>query len=503
MFIPVGLDQNEVRRTPWVSIVLIAANVLIFTVLWFSEQQSGRPAELRDEGRAAYKYLLEHPYVSLPQEIEAHLNDEDRRELDAARNTLARAGRVPADWEIAKQQKQFDEMLEHLSLNATESPILRWGYVPARPKASRVLTHMFMHADWLHLIFNMIFLYITGFFVEDAYGRILFPILYFLSGLAALGVHVVHNPASTRSLVGASGAIAGIMGAFLVRYTKRKIDFAWMPFFPIPWIWKRFYVPALIYIPFWFLTQVFVSSVSGEEADVAVWAHIGGFLFGFLAALLIAILSIERKYVEPVIQKQVGGPENAELLRAIQAGGRGDFAEARRATGRVLVQDPHNLDARRYAYQVAFDSRDSAEIGIQATRLLDAYIQHGEKQLAHDLVLEVVESAPPPLPPGFSLRAGDFLARQGDSKGALHVYERLFDSHPGEPSGLRALLQSAELRAKMGESRRSKEDLQRARTHPACGPEWKEIIDARLAALEKEQAGPAPGGYRGSRPPTR
>jgi hypothetical protein len=357
---------------------------------------------------------------------------------------------------------------------------------------------MFIHSGWIHLIGNMIFLYLTGPFVEDAYGRVFYPALYLLSGLAACGVHAVHNPGSLVPAVGASGAIAGIMGAFLVRFARRRIVFFWMPFFPIPWLARRIRVPAFLYLPFWFLGQVFLSSISGGESGVAVWAHIGGFLFGFIVALLVAALRIEAKYIEPGILKQVGGPDNAQLLHAIEAGARGDLAEARRATGQVLAQDPGNIDARRYAYQVALDSREPAEIGIQASRLLDAYVQHGDRDLALDLIREIEEGATPPA--RFLLRAGDFLARQGDTRGALAAYARLLESHPNDPAGLRALLQSADLRTRDRDFRGARQDLLRAETHPAFGPEWKDVVKAKLAALDRVQPKPAPGGYRGSQP---
>src|SRR6266508_3045822 len=269
MFIPIGLDESKVRRTPWITYGLIGANVLIFVVLWFAQQQSD-----------------------------------------------------------------------------LESPILRWGFVPAHPDAFHIVSSMFVHGDWLHLIGNMIFLFLSGPFIEDAYGRVLYPVLYLLSGLVAAGAHAVHNPGSEIPAVGASGAIAGIMGAFLVRYAKRRIVFLWMPLFPIPWLARRIRVPAFLYLPFWFFGQVILSSAGGVASGVAVWAHIGDFLFGFIVALVIAATGVESKFIELAIEREVGGAEHTELLRAVEAGSRGDLAEARRATGRLLAQDPANLDAR-------------------------------------------------------------------------------------------------------------------------------------------------------------
>ena len=500
MFIPIGLDENEVRRVPWVTWGLIAVNVLVFLVLWQAEQRSGLPALMEKQGEEIQVYLSDHPYLDVPAELDARLSNTDRRQLESARKKIASAGRTPADWEIARQQKTLDGLVEEYFATYRASPIARWGFVPGKPDIVQVFTTMFVHAGWLHLLGNMFFLFGMGPFIEDAYGRVLYPILYLLSGLAATGVHAVHNPGSMVPTVGASGAIAGIMGAFLVRFAKQKMVFLWLPFFPIPFLMRRFRVRAFLYLPFWFLGQVLLTSVSGEESGVAVWAHIGGFLFGFIAGLLIDALGIERKFIEPAIQRQVGGPENVALLRAIEAGARGDLVEARRATGRVLAVDPGNIDASRYAFQVALDSQDPARIGVQATRLLDLYVQHGETQLALDLIREAQEVSPAPLPPRFLLRAGDFLARLGDRAEALAMYERILRSHPSDSAALRALLQSADLRLHDGDTSGAAEDLRLAQDHPAYGPEWTDLVDVKLAAVERARLAAARAGYRG---PTR
>lgn len=496
MFIPIGLEENETRRVPWVTWVVIALNVVIFTGLWLAEQRGNYRERANEQGKAAVAYLLEHPYLKAPTELDALFDDEDRSAIEARNQAAVRAGRVPAGWQVDREQAELDAMVTAIFATLRDSPINRWGFVPGKPRALNLISSMFAHAGWIHLIGNMVFLFLTGPFIEDAYGRVLYPALYLLSGLAADAVHAVHNPDSLVPAVGASGAIAGIMGAFLVRYATRRIVFYWMPLFPLPWLGRRIRVPAFLYLPFWFLGQVFLSNMSGESG-VAVWAHIGGFLFGFVAALFIAVLGVERKYIEPAIEKQVGGAENEDLVRAIQAGARGDFAEARRATGRVLAQDPGNLDARRYAYHVAVDSGDPAEIGTQASRLLEAYIRQGETHLAHELLHDAGKAASA-LPPRFLLHAGDFLAREGDAPGALAMYARILESHPVDPAGVRALVQSAELRYRAGDWRGARQDLLRAQNHPFYGPEWKDAVETKLSALDRPMPPSGTGGYRGS-----
>jgi membrane associated rhomboid family serine protease len=493
MFIPIGLDEAETRRTPWVSLVLIAINVLVFAVVSLGGSQAEIEQIVEARGREVVSYLREHPYLELPAPLDRRVSDSERQQLENARKAIVRAGKMPAEWEVQKQQEHFDELVADLYVQIRSSPVHKLGLVPAHPDALHFLTSMFMHGGWLHLIGNMFFLYLTGFFVDDAYGRILYPILYILSGIAAAAVQIVHSPGSESPMVGASGAIAGIMGAFLVRYAKRRIVFLWIPFF------FRIRVPALVYLPFWFFGQVFLSEMSGESSGVAVWAHIGGFIFGFLAALLIAAFGIETKYIDPAIERQVGGPENTGLVRAVEAGARGDLPEARRATGQVLREDPRNLDALRYAYTVALSSNDPGEIGRQASRLLDAYIAASENDPAAYLIKEAVTAAPQGLSARFLLRAGDFLARRGDGRQALELYDKVVRDFPDDPSVLRALVQSADLAARGGDRFRAQKFLEQAMAHKACGPDWRPVIEQKFSQLEQTPS-PRPTGYRGSRP---
>jgi membrane associated rhomboid family serine protease len=144
------------------------------------------------------------------------------------------------------------------------------------------LTSMFLHGGWLHIIANMWALWIFGDNVEDRMGPMRFTIFYFLCGIAAGLVHWFTNPNSTVPAVGASGAIAGVMGAYMMLFPTARIVVLF-PIFIIPWFFE---LPAVLYIGFWALTQFFsgVLSLAGPSnvGGVAVWAHVGGFVAGML-----------------------------------------------------------------------------------------------------------------------------------------------------------------------------------------------------------------------------
>lgn len=148
------------------------------------------------------------------------------------------------------------------------------------------LASMFLHGGWLHLLGNMWILWIFGDNVEDRLGRKRFITLYLASGFAAGLLHVFTNPGSLVPTIGASGAVAGVMGAYFRFFPHARVETVIPPFFFGP----IFVLPAVLFLGWWFLLQFFngtmsVLARSGDFGGVAWWAHVGGFLFGMAMVL--------------------------------------------------------------------------------------------------------------------------------------------------------------------------------------------------------------------------
>jgi len=149
------------------------------------------------------------------------------------------------------------------------------------PHWRTALTSMFMHGSWMHIIGNMWFLWVFGDNVEDAMGHLRYVLFYVACGLAAVAAQVLSNPASAVPMVGASGAIGGVMGAYAVMYPHARIDVL----FVFGFLVRVIPVSAIMMLGYWFLIQLISGSVSDLEAGVAFWAHVGGFVAGALLAL--------------------------------------------------------------------------------------------------------------------------------------------------------------------------------------------------------------------------
>lgn len=229
MVLPIG-DANPTRRTPVVTLLLIAVNVGVFVLAqpWQSDACTQQA------------FFLE--WAAVPDEVVTG------QPLDAA--------------EVA----------------ATTAPC-RIAPLPGKPVYLAVLTSMFLHAGWGHLLGNMLYLWVFGNNIEDRLGRARFLVFYLACGVLATVAFVVPNGRSIATLVGASGAVAGVLGAYLVWFPRARVTVFIPPFFFLP-------LPALIVLGGWFVLQL----LSGRVADmagggVAYLAHIAGFLAGALFAL--------------------------------------------------------------------------------------------------------------------------------------------------------------------------------------------------------------------------
>jgi membrane associated rhomboid family serine protease len=180
-----------------------------------------------------------------------------------------------------------------LELQRGEAFIRQWAYIPVEflrdpaNEAVTLITSMFMHGGWGHLIGNMVYLWTFGDNVEDRLGHFGYILFYLVTGLAAIAAQTAFNPSSAIPNVGASGAIAGVLGAYILLFPRGQVRLLTQA--------GVIYLPALIAIGFWFVLQftgimgsIAETANTAETGGVAYMAHIGGFVAGFVLALMFA-----------------------------------------------------------------------------------------------------------------------------------------------------------------------------------------------------------------------
>lgn len=186
-----------------------------------------------------------------------------------------------------------------LSTDQVTTFLYQYGSIPVNivngEGYDTLLTSMFLHGGWMHLIGNMLFLWVFADNIEATIGNFRFLLFYLLGGLAAAFLHIFFNLTSPVPAIGASGAISAVLGAYIVLFPKSKVKVMVVIFF------GTFQVAAIYFLGFWMIQQLFsgVQSLKGMEESsggVAWWAHIGGFAFGVLAGLFFKFIYPKRPY---------------------------------------------------------------------------------------------------------------------------------------------------------------------------------------------------------------
>jgi len=243
-------DANPTLRRPWITIAFIVANVAVF-LLW-------QPT-FADEGEQQAFFFC-HAQISWEVSNQENLSQ----------------GGAPA-------REALDETFGPGAGSAIQPYLQRT--CPGKGWLASIFVSMFLHGGWLHIAGNMLFLWVFGNNVEDRLGPVGFVLFYIVGGLAAMLLHLAFEPSSAVPSVGASGAIAAVLGAYLVLFPRARIT-TLVFFFIITWI----ELPAAVVLIAWFVFQVF-SGVGGLASElsggVAYWAHVGGFAFGAAAAWLL------------------------------------------------------------------------------------------------------------------------------------------------------------------------------------------------------------------------
>lgn len=483
---PIGRDEAEVRRHAWVSYAILAFNILFF-IISHAAMRRMEAAPIENKFDEIISYLNEHPYLRPPEEIKQFLSVKDREYLDGERR-FRYTNMGGGSQESLEEERQEQAWLNQLAAELVElrdtTPFHKYGYKPSEGGFKTLITSMFLHGGFGHIIGNLLFFFVTGPFLEDVLGRPLFTFLYFTGGMIASWTHAWQHPGSDIPLIGASGAIAAVMGAYLIRFARSKIEFIWIPIIIRPMWHIRFFVPAFVVLPLWFGSQFMIATKETDVSGVAVWAHVGGFAYGMFFGGIFKFANIEEKFINPAVEKETVWKQDQRLIRATEARARWDFETAQKEVASLLKSDPGHLDAQRAAYDISIEAEDWNNYGRHATALLELLLRNNETELAEEHINEAMGINSSALPDRFYLRSGQFMEKQSDVRRALEIYQQTARLFPDEASGFRALVQIGKLLRQTGHVEAARVTLRKAQSHVLCKGEWVQFVDNQLAQLQ-------------------
>ncbi len=403
MFIPLT-KKISWRNPPFVTIAIILINVFVFFVIQADDTTNQREAHvlyfesgLNQIEFPLYVAFLESNRPKSYKKIEnADFEDDPDVQMWLYSKLIFDKDFLDA---VASGEIGSDDILEksnHESLRAEYQAqldkvvTLQYGFRPARPRAVTWLTTMFLHGGIGHLLGNMIFLWFVGCLIEYGCRRWLFVVIYLIGGFAATGLFWLLNTDSLVPLVGASGAISGIMGAFTVFYGFKKVRFWFNPGF----YFSILKFPAIIMLPFWIGSELF-QMVTNEVSNVAFAAHLGGLIGGSILGFILG--RIPHLLDHDGFQGAEDDPVQPMIEKALEHMGRLEFNKARELLTNAGALQSENETVLRHLFTIDRQDPDTPQFHATSQKLLEHLCRRSEDhEEAHKIYQTYIKTARPP-----------------------------------------------------------------------------------------------------------
>ncbi|MFH1258783.1 MAG: rhomboid family intramembrane serine protease [Elusimicrobiota bacterium] len=404
MFIILPFGRNTtLTKFPWFTVGLILINLVIFAFTWPRERHfsnegvsSGELADL------AYKLtdILLAPDSAVPEPTKTLLISEKTKEgfptpvveeifRSVQEGKLGSSNKIQYKWGLF--YPRYRAMRESLSdgLGNHDSLFFKYGFMTVKKLFPNIITYQFLHVGFFHVFFNMLFLWLVGCNIEERWGPTLFVSLYLLGGVAAALLQYQMYPEGRVPMVGASGSVSAIMGAFLVRHAMVKIKM----FYFIMVIYFRygvFEMPAWVALPLWFFQQLFMGLMTVKSTpQIGYWAHIGGFVFGALGGVLIRKSGLGNPWEEAADRTPIA--LNLKLDKARAALVLNDLDEAEKLFKEITGADTQKLKAQEGLLRIYEMRNDRVRFCRQADELIKMAYRLGQLELVNG-VLDSVKS---------------------------------------------------------------------------------------------------------------
>ncbi len=488
MLIPLGHENMQGRRWPVITIGIIALNVVVFLGTYATIERQA--PELGAVKMHVLLLAAMHPELKMPEktrELVTTVQTNNPRLWKEAQNPNRDFQDV---WDVkfrllkenpAALQQEMDSLSSRFAKLDSESILSNYAYIPAHPRTLSLLTANFLHGGWLHIIGNMWFLWLAGAVLEDTWGRLIYPAFYLTAGVLALQVHGMANAGSLVPTIGASGAIAGLMGAFLVRFPKTKIEMGYL----LLYRFYRFKMAAYWLLPMWLLMEIFYGTLIGQYSGVAHWAHIGGFVFGGLIAMGVRASGLEQ-IAEKRIQNKISWVSHPLLVEAGEQVDNEQLDAAASTLKKLLQEEPNSIDAYRMLQNIYWRKNDLPAYRDALEKLMALALRANDLEEAWQTYQDFKNSGGGNLPPSMWLDLCRQMESQPDQERAAGLYEELARACPTEKQGL--LAQIAAGRIYLKRLQRPADALrwyEAAQSSPVPHSDWQATIERGIAEAKK------------------
>jgi membrane associated rhomboid family serine protease len=447
MLIPIQHENMTARRWPVITFGLILVNLLIFVATHRRvNEQDSKLGTVREH---ILMLAATYPQLTLSPQVEEWVTDFRNQYPDDWAEIQDANYEATDDWETrirqvddtAALQIEMDSLAGQYSELMASSIKQRYAFIPAHPRPIAYVTSNFLHGGWWHLIWNMWFLWLAGFVLEDAWGRPIYLLTYLIAGAASCQFDFWANPGSILRSVGASGAIAGLMGAFLVRFPKIKIQMMWFFDLGVFRFW-RFWLRAYWLLPLWVTMEIYYGT--GPRDGIGHWAHVGGFLFGSMAAVALHYSGLEHQ-ANKAIERKVAWTPEPEISQAHGLMDQGRLPEAIAILSEFLVHTPESFAAWNLLRAIHWRASDVPAYREATCRLCELHVKAREYDTAWQDYEDFLKAGGEKVPPDIWLDLCRVPEQHHDFERALIEYEKLAAAYPMERPSLVAQLGAARI----------------------------------------------------------
>jgi membrane associated rhomboid family serine protease len=495
VIIPLNHENMHGRRWPYVTIGLIALNTIFFLAT-----HGAIDRETQETGEIQEHILLlaaAHPNTSM-NASERKLVENFRQSQSKVWDLFSSNHRTPLDtwdvqmrdWTESRCEEEMIRLGGQLDHMQAESVLGRYAFYPSRRVAISYLTANFLHGGWLHLIFNMWFLWLAGAVLEDTWGRPLYSVFYLICGVAALWGYGLVYPNGVIPVIGASGAIAGLMGGFLARFPKTKIQLGFLYWTFRPRLF-RFSAPAFAVLPLWLVGQLLDGMMAGESGGVAYWAHIGGFGFGLVMALILRYSGVEHK-ADQAIQEKVGWSADPRIVKATDLLEKEQFDGALAELKALVAEKPDSVDAHEMLPSIHWRKGDTQSYLQAMETVCQLHLKAHNSEAAWQDYEDYVQAGGANMPAASWLELCRHAENIQQWERAAAEYEKLANTWPQDRNSVLALISAGRIQLKhLSHPEQALRLYIAAQNSPVPHQDWAETIRKGLdAAMGKPKSAP-------------
>jgi membrane associated rhomboid family serine protease len=424
------IGRGSAHAVPWVTFLLVVVCVCVYSLTQYASNQVQAAAERELQG--AIDYLVEHPYLE-PGSILSERVDLGKIEHKRARQRFdrVRRGAPPIPKRVQqRQQEQLEQLVQEAFTGVSNLPSQRWGFRATEFAPSTLVTHVYLHESSLHLMGALFLLLIVGFQLENAWRSGPFALFVVLSSAASATAYAIGNSGFSAPLIGMSGVVASLLGAFLIQSRS---------------IWKQPIYPFTLVLGALFLI---LPVRSGNEWSVAAgleqtavlvgnqgasyWAFSGGFVFGLLGQRVIGLFSAGESGAGAGSRGKTERIANPMLERAMNAQSSGKLNEAYGTLAELLRQSPDDYEALLLMWNIALDYDRPAEASAAMLRAIRDEVKRGDVSAAVEHWLDLTNRGlNADAEPALLIRLALMLQQQAHSFAAIAALHQALEKSEG------------------------------------------------------------------------